>query len=47
MNKTKYVIGTIIIPPPTPNKPAKNPDTKPVDKNINIIYVNNFSVLKV
>ena len=41
------MIGTMIIPPPTPSKPAKKPDTKPVDKKINIKYVNNFSVLKV
>ena len=40
-------MGTIIIPPPTPSKPAKKPDNKPVDKNINIRYVNNFSVLKI
>ena len=45
--RMKYVIGTIIIPPPTPSRPAKNPDNKPVDKNINIRCVNNFSVLKV
>ena len=43
--RIKYVIGTIIIPPPTPSKPAIKPDIKPVDKNINIKYVNNFSVL--
>ena len=42
----KYVIGTTIIPPPTPSKPATKPDNKPVDKNINIKYVNNFFVLK-
>ena len=45
--KIKYVIGTIIMPPPTPNNPAKKPTTRPVDKKINIKYVNNFSVLKV
>ena len=43
--KTKYITGTIIIPPPTPNKPARKPDIKPVDKKINIKYVINFSVL--
>ena len=45
--RIKYVIGTMIIPPPTPSKPAIKPDISPVDKNINIKYVNNFSVLKV
>ena len=45
--KIKYVIGTIIMPPPTPNNPAKKPTRRPVDKKINIKYVNNFSVLKV
>ena len=35
------------MPPPTPNKPARKPDIRPVDKNIIIKYVNNFSVLKV
>ena len=45
--KTKYVMGTIIIPPPTPKRPARKPDIKPVDKNIKIKDVNNFSVLEV
>jgi len=37
----------MIIPPPTPSKPAIKPDIKPVDKNIKIKDVNNFSVLEV
>ena len=39
-NKTKYETGTIIIPPPTPNKPAINPEKSPVNKNV-IIKINN------
>ena len=38
--KTKYETGTIIIPPPTPNNPARKPEIKPVDKNVMIRIVN-------
>ena len=43
-NNIKYVTGTIIIPPPTPSKPATNPEASPVNKKINTIIVNEFSV---
>ena len=46
-NNTKYVTGTIIIPPPTPSNPATNPEISPVNKKINTIIVNEFSVFKV
>ena len=46
-NKIKYVTGTIIIPPPTPSKPATKPEASPVNKKINTIIVNEFSVFKV
>ena len=39
-NKIKYVTGTIIIPPPTPSKPAIKPEASPVNKKINTIIVN-------
>ena len=38
--KTKYETGTIIIPPPTPNKPASKPERIPVNKNVMIRIVN-------
>ena len=37
----------MIIPPPTPKRPAKNPESSPVNKKIIIKIVNNFSALKV
>ena len=46
-NRTKYVVGTMIIPPPTPKRPARNPESSPVNKKIIIKIVNNFSALKV
>ena len=47
--KTKYETGTIIIPPPTPNKPASKPEKRPVNKNviINIVNKNTFFALMI
>ena len=46
-NNIKQVTGTIIIPPPTPSKPATNPEASPVNKKINTIMPNEFTVFKV
>ncbi len=34
--------GTIIIPPPAPNSPAKNPDKHPNAKSKKIIFISNI-----
>ncbi len=39
-NKIKYETGTIIMPPPTPSKPAIKPEKKPVNKNVIIRNIN-------
>ena len=41
--KTKYETGTIIMPPPTPNNPASKPESKPVDKNVMMRIVNDYT----
>jgi len=43
--KTKYEIGTIIMPPPTPNKPASKPERSPVNKNVMIKIANQNTFL--
>lgn len=41
--KAKKSAGTIIIPPPAPNSPAKNPERHPNKIRIKIIFKSNIS----
>ena len=44
-NKIKYIVGTMIIPPPTPNRPAIKPEINPVIKKMKPKFNNSKSII--